>query len=158
RGGEQVGRVAVLLALRNQDIDRAVKIATELAEKSKDYRDYHLLAQVYWTAKKKDEVEAPLRKAVELAEQNPETWATLILYLGRLGRREDAEKAIDQAKEKLPKETRQLGVAQCYDALGRPLEAKKQYEAALKEKPDDLTTLRSVYSFYLWSGQFNEAK
>jgi tetratricopeptide (TPR) repeat protein len=153
-------RLAVAVSLRNQDPARAVQLALQtVAANSKDYRDYLWLGRVMTAAGRPTaEAEKYLRRAVELADDVPETWLALVRYLAGANHNEEAEKVIDQARSRLPKEKTALALAQCYEAIGRRDRADHEYQAALSAQPNDGPVLRAVASYYLRTGRTAEAE
>jgi len=144
-------RMASELSLRLGDIDRALEIAGQVAEKSNDYRDHLWLAQVLegvgLRAKSDEradesesalrEAEETLRHAVELARAAPETWAALASFFVRTEQTDKVESVIAQLRHKVPAEKVPVVLARCYEAIGKPEEAQKQCGAALSAAPKD---------------------
>src|SRR5262249_16516947 len=153
-------KLAADISLRKRDPARAVKLALEAVPKdSKDYRDYLWLGQVLAASgQRASEAEQPLRRALELADQMPETWVSLLQYLANRGRNQDAEALLDQARTRLPAERAPLVLALCHEALGQTDRARTQYQAAVTQQPNDASVLRNAATFYLRWGQFEAAE
>ena len=158
-----LGRMESELRLRAEDMDGALDAAREAAKDSEDYRDHLWLGQVLsimglraeadgQSDESQDvlaEAEKALRHAVELADRTPQTWVTLVHFLGRTGQLEEAEEAIAEAGKRLPADEAPVALAECYLAVGKPAEAEKQYDAALATAPDDHRVLRRAAELYL---------
>jgi tetratricopeptide (TPR) repeat protein len=152
-------RLAVGLSLRAQDLTHAEELARKAAaDRPADFQDQIWLGQVLWSAGRKAEAEAPLRRAVGLAPDRPEAWMALVRYLALDGRKADAEAAIEQAQAALPAERSRLVLGLCYQIVGRHDRAEEVYRAELAAKPDDGPALRSLASFYLAVGRPADAE
>src|SRR5262249_43317986 len=82
----------------------------------------------------------------------------LIEYLISRNQREQAEAEIHNAQARLGAERAPLAVAQCYEALGRPDQARAWYQKALAAQPADVAVLRSAARFALRTRQLAEAE
>jgi tetratricopeptide (TPR) repeat protein len=153
-------RLAVAVSLQNQDPARAVQLALQTVDAdSKDYRDYLWLGRVLAAAGRPTaEAEKQLRRAVELAADVPETWLALVQYLAGANLKEEADKVIDQARSRLPKDKAALALAQCYEASGRKDKADSEYHAALSAQPDAVPVLRAAASYYVRAGRGADAQ
>ncbi len=152
-------RLAADLSLRNQDLTRAVELASEaVSVDSKDYRDHLWLGQVLAASGKEPaRAEAELRKAVALAPQAPETWVALVRYLVFADQRGAAEKVLADATAQLPAVKLHLATGQCREALGDLEKAQAAYRAALAAQPEDIDVLRAGAAFCLRYGKFPDA-
>jgi tetratricopeptide (TPR) repeat protein len=148
-------RLAADISLRNQDPVRAVQLAQQaVSADSTDYRDHLWLGQILAASERRSvEAERRLRRAVELADNVPETWVALVQYLARTEQKQEAEAALHKARAKLPADQGPLALAQSYEALGHLDQAQEQYQAALTAKPNEVAVLRSVASFYVRAGR-----
>jgi tetratricopeptide (TPR) repeat protein len=155
-----LGRLAADVAQQRGDLGRALQIARDTlnTEATKDPRDLVWLGRLLAAANKPAEAEPKLRRAVELAPEEPETWVALAQFLAARKRRDDALAALGQAREKVPAGPRPLALARCYEALGETEQARKQYEEALKARPDDMPVIRTVTVFYLNAGRVQDAE
>jgi tetratricopeptide (TPR) repeat protein len=167
-------RLAVAVSLQSRDSNRAVGLALQAVhEDSKDYRDYLWLGQVLEAAEpaedvgrisnpsyrsKQDEAEKQFRRAVELAPQIPETWLALVRYLSAAQNGSEAEKVIEQARQHLSKESGMLTLAACFESIGRLDQARDHYHRALEANPGNPSIMRNVASFYLRTGQADDAE
>jgi len=144
-------QLAAEVALQNQNPGRAVEMAlTSVAADSKDYRDFLWLGQVLAASgQRRDEAEANLRKAIDLADGNSEPWVALVQFLSNAKNNEKALEEIDRAKSRLAPDRRPLALAQCYDAVGQIEDARKHFQEALANKPDDVVVLRALAGFYM---------
>jgi tetratricopeptide (TPR) repeat protein len=102
-----------------------------------------------------EQFEQNLRRAVELAEEVPETWVAYIEFVA--GRdKTKAEKAIEDARKalkKLPPEQLALVLAACYEAVGKLDLAVENYEQALTKLPKSAAVARLAAGFYLRNGK-----
>jgi tetratricopeptide (TPR) repeat protein len=144
-------RLAAEVSFRSgRDNERALALAKKaVADDPKSYRNHLWLAQVLWAVGQKVEAEPALRRALELADNVPETWVALVYYLARTGQREKAEATIREAQNKLPVDRATIALALCYEAIEDKDRARQLYEAALAAKPEDVAVMRSVSEFYL---------
>ena len=140
-------------AARRQALEMARKAVPDDA---KDYRDFLWLGQMAAFADQPAEAEKALRRACELNEKAPETWATLILFLAR----KDPKRAEDElatAKAKLAADQAPLALAPCHEALGMLEQAEKNYQAAVASNPEP-NGLRRLAGFYVRVGQATKAQ
>jgi tetratricopeptide (TPR) repeat protein/uncharacterized protein HemY len=108
----------------------------------------------------KAETEKSLQRALELAKADnvPEAWVTMILFLAGTGETKKAEEAIEQARNKIPANRRPLALAQAYEQMGRPELAEQNCEEALAAAPQDPAVARYVADFYLRKGEFPQSE
>jgi tetratricopeptide (TPR) repeat protein len=139
------------LALRAGNVTRALGIARTIPDTETDPAKLLLLARVRLVAREPAaRVEAPLRRAVEVAGDRPEAWVALVRLLATTDRKAEAEAEAERARARLG-DREKLALAQCYEAVGRAERARPLYEAAARERPDNLRTLREVMGFHLRS-------
>jgi cellulose synthase operon protein C len=153
-------------SLRAQDYGRAEDLAARAVKAAPaDYRNHIWLGQVLAASASRAEAdskrpeadarrgdaEKALRRAAELRPDAPEAWLVLVRYLASVQKRDAAEAAIREAQRRLPADRADLALASCYEAVGDDVEARGRYEAALKAKPDDVTTLNSAAVYELRS-------
>jgi cellulose synthase operon protein C len=161
-------RVRAEGALQEGDAGRAIEAARKaVPADSKDYRDHVWLGQllgVVCQQAKGDgdernaepllaEAEKELRQAVELDPKAADAWVALVRLLAKAGKNSKAEAAIVDAEKKIPPKDAPMALAPCYEALNKLDEAQKQYEAALKAAPTNVTVLRTVADFYRRTGK-----
>jgi cellulose synthase operon protein C len=153
-------RLAADISLRNDAPARAVELAQEaVSADSTDYRDHLWLGQILAASGRMPrDAEKHLRRAVELADQLPVTWVTLVRYLAFTDRNPEAEVVMAQAQRKLPPDKLSLALAECHEVLGHRDQANEQYQAAVKARPDDVLVLRSVAAHAMRAGRFQDAE
>jgi len=164
-------QLAAEVSLQVHHYDRALELARKAVQAdSKNYHDYVWLGQVLWIISQKGDIdpakrraaaeqaEPCLRRAVELAEHEPEAWVALIQHLARTGQTAKAESAIQQARAKIAKDKAKLALAECYASINNVDKAKELYEAALQDHPQDAVLLRASADFYLRLDRLREAE
>lgn len=148
------------------DIDRALNAARKATENSTNFRDFLWLGQLLESSgrqaaaagkadeaiKFRDEAEAALQKALELAPTSPDAWVSTVRFYVVTGQREKAERAVAQIPSKIGANDLPLTLAQCLEALGRGPEAQQQYQEALAAAPQDANVVRAAADFY-WRTQ-----
>lgn len=145
--------VAELALQAVDDKDRALVLAEKaVAAGSTDYRDHLWRGRMLWLSGRTREAEPAFRKALELADNVPDTWVALVQYLAATGRKDEARRTVERAEGKLPRDKAALALAQCYEAVERRDRARELYQAALAAGPDDVPTLQGVAGFCLRSG------
>jgi tetratricopeptide (TPR) repeat protein len=150
-------RTVAQFSLQSGDTGRALELARQsVSELSTNPADLIWLGQVEW-ANGKDAGPA-FRRAVALDGRSPEARLALIVYLARTGRKAEAEAALQEAEPALTGGRASLALAQGYEEVGHPERAEVIYTTVLKESPDDVTTLRSVATYYLRGGRPAEAQ
>src|SRR5262249_22827156 len=151
-------RLGAEVSLEARDYALALELGrTAVSANSKNYRDLIWLGRMLSAGGMQAEAEACLRRAVELDGTAADAWVPLVQFLANAGKSTEAEGALRQAQQKLPKEKSVLAIAQCYEAVGRTDEAKESYRAALAANPDDLSTLQVSANFFLRFGLQAEA-
>ena len=158
------------IKLQTGDLDGALELAVKVAADSDDYNDHLMLAEIraakaltpssaggpdpLQQAQMFDEVEQSLRRVVELANEIPGTWVSLIRFLARTGQIEKAEHALEQARGKIPADQLPFVLARCYEVMGRLEEAEQHCEEALAAAPQDPAIARYVADFYLRKSRY----
>jgi Tfp pilus assembly protein PilF len=151
-------QVAAELSLRGNRPELALEHARDaVSAQSTDYRDFLWLGQVYAAGGRWQEAEQNLRRAVDLGERRPEAWVSLVQFLAGRDRAE-AELVAEQARARLSGDQAPLALAQCQEALGHAEEARIQYLAALKAKPQDPLVLREVVNFLVRANRPREVE
>lgn len=155
RGNELL---VVELSLRSGNVARALDVATRfIPDSDADPRKLLLLSQIRRAAGEPvARVEAPIRRAVELAGDRPDGWVALVRLLATTGRREQAAAEADRARTLLG-DREKLALAQCFEVAGRIEQARPLYEAAAKDRPGDLRTLQEVLRFHVNLGDTEKA-
>src|SRR5262249_11274242 len=157
---DELKRLEVGIALRNHQGSSAVQRALELVNPdSNDYKDALWLGQVLKeSGQRPEQAERHLRRAVELGPSVPETWIALVDFLAFQHRLDQAEAEIVKAQSKLPRESADLPLGQCYEAVGKPDAARKHYMAAMTARPHDAVILRAFAGFCISDGKLSEAE
>ena len=123
---------SVVAAQRGQ-VDRALESARrEVEQRPKDPAAQRWLGQLLLSAEKTAEAEAALKKAVELAPDDPRTLGVMFSFYLHTKRPAEARKVLQQLakNEKLDKAQRALMLAQGYELLGDKDQANANYRAA----------------------------
>jgi tetratricopeptide (TPR) repeat protein len=106
------------------------------------------------------------RRAVELADGVPETWAALVAQLARAGRADDAKRAAAEAERKLSagmparpedRAERLLALGGLREMVGDLQPALAYYDAACELAPTELNPTRQRILFFQRSGQPDRA-
>jgi tetratricopeptide (TPR) repeat protein len=152
-------RLTSELYARNEDYARALELAEKaVAAGSTDPRDHTWLGRLRFLAGRRDEAEAPYRKAVELAGDDPGPVLALVEYLLAASRRADAQAVVaDREKKPAPAtpaaaRDRALLLARCHELIGQPDRAEAAYATARKAAPDDPALLRADAAFQVRRG------
>jgi tetratricopeptide (TPR) repeat protein len=155
-----LAKLAVEAMLRQGDLPGALKLARQAVRAdSKDYRDHLWLGRVLRVTRPPNvETEGEFHRAVELAENDPETWLAWVSYLAASGQKARAEQAIEEARRKLPPAVAPIVLARCLEYVGSRDKAEDQYRAALTARPDDTATLAVVGAFYAAGGKPEQAQ
>jgi tetratricopeptide (TPR) repeat protein len=116
------------------------------------------------------DAEVELRKAADLAKNDPNRWITLVRFMVFTRQLVKAEQDVRSAETNLPQAP--LALAQCCDLVGQGYEeantkdamkkwyaeAKKWYEKALAAQPDDLSIRYALTEFFRRTKQVSEAR
>ena len=122
-----------------------------------DYREYHWLGEMALLAGEAAEAETAFRKALELKDNAPEVWISLVVMLSRQDPKK-AEAELERARTKLSKEQAPMVLATCYEAIGKIREAAAEHQAIAAAKPGDATGLRNLAGFLLRAGDMAKAE
>lgn len=155
----EIRRLASEVSFRNHDYTRALELAEKaVAAGSSDYRDHVWLGQMRWLLGRRAEAEPPLRRAIELAGDDPSPTIALVHYLIASGKPAEADRAVAEAagRDSAPKEP--MALARCYEAIGRMEEAGALYQRAAEADPGDIATLRGLAAFLVRQGRSREAE
>ena len=85
-------------------------------------------------------------------------WVTLVQYLARTGRKDQARLTIEKAKNRLVGVQVPLVLAQCYAELGDLEQARSQFRAAQTNQPNSAAAMRAEASFALAIGAVDQAE
>jgi cellulose synthase operon protein C len=168
----ELGRQASDVSRRLGNIERAVDIARQAADQSKDWADHLWLGELQGVLGRQAmadqlpdrarecfrDAETSLRQAAELGPEAPETWVGLIRFLASTDQVAAARAMLDKAVKKIPAEKAALALGPCYEALGRLDEAAKQYQTILAKGPNDPRVLRTVAEFCIRANKPEEAE
>ncbi|MCI0459244.1 MAG: tetratricopeptide repeat protein [Gemmataceae bacterium] len=152
-------RISAELHLFKKDPSRALEFARKaVPSDSKDPRELLWLGHVLCASDKWADAEPVFRRAVAVGEKSPDTWITLVQYLVRTGRKDQARTVLTEIPRKLPAEQVPLALAQCHESLGEFDQAWRLYQEAEKARRDDLPVLRNLARFSLRVAQLPDAK
>jgi tetratricopeptide (TPR) repeat protein len=168
----ELGRMASEVSMRLQNVDRAMAIARQVAEQSKNWADHLWLGQILASQgsraeadnKAKEaqefyrEAEKALHRAVELSPETPEAWTGLIRFLALTDQKEQGQTMLAEAIKKLPAEKAPMALGPCYEILGHADEAAEQYQRILAQGGSDPLVLRQVAEFCLRTNKPLEAE
>jgi tetratricopeptide (TPR) repeat protein len=153
-----LGRLATNVALRNGEVDRALRLASvAVPESTREFRKLLWRAVVLNGANKPEEAEANLRRAVEQAPTEPAPYVALVQFLASRSKGSLAALVIKEATARLPAERLPLALAQCYEALGHLDKAREAYKEAVQTRPGDVAVMRAAASFALRDGRLADA-
>jgi tetratricopeptide (TPR) repeat protein len=159
--GTNIGRQLVFdFLLQGQDYKTATQIGKRVVQQdSKNYRDHLLQGQLLSAGGRLSaEAETAFRRAVALAERQPETWVALVRYLGSTGQFAKALEEIASAEPKLDADVRYVALASCHEVLGTLDEAEKMYRKAMAEQPRSARVHRTAADFFLRFGKVRDAE
>jgi tetratricopeptide (TPR) repeat protein len=157
--GDLARLAAEVSVVEGRDRERGLELAARaVPADSRDFRDHLWLGQVSLSAGQKDKAEAAFRRALALNEAAPETWVALVVFLAGAERRAEAAQELERARRVLAPAVAPLALAPGYEALDERQKAEEQYQALLKDRPDDPHLLRSAINFYLRGGQTPQAE
>jgi tetratricopeptide (TPR) repeat protein len=150
--------IAAELSLQSRDFTKALRLADKAAPAdTKDYRKLLWRGRTLWIAGEAKEAEKPFLQARDLEPTKPDAWVALVLYYINTDRKLEAGKTVAEAARRINAVDAPLALGQCYEALGNFEAAQPQFEAALRDHPDDLKVLRGVASFWLRHDQAPKA-
>ncbi len=146
-------RIAATVSMRLGDKDRAEYFASKMDERRDNVTARAAFAWMLDQGHEPEKAEEYLRTLVKEKPNDPNGWLTLISFLSIRRTPADVSSAIGQARREYKAERPELFLAQCY-WIGKELpNAKEAYKEAVKAKPDDLITLRSLVEFYEQTNQ-----
>ncbi|MFO0930588.1 MAG: tetratricopeptide repeat protein, partial [Gemmataceae bacterium] len=154
-----LGKLAVVVALRRGEEGQAIEMMRRaVREDTSDPKELVWMSQVLATARRPAEAEKILRQAIKSAGQEPGPWVALVQFLMTQGRADEAIQTIERAQAQIAADRRDLGVARCYDLVGKPREAMECYKRALAAGKDDPTIVKEVASAHLAANRPREAE
>ena len=155
----QLARLAAEMSLRREDRDDALNFARQAVQAdSVDPAEHLWLGQVLQTSGQTEPAETEFRRAIALDPQRSEPRVALVRLLASRKRTADAEAALTEAKKTLPPEVAPVALGLCLEAIGRPDQAKEQFQAAVAREPNNSGPRLTYASFLLRSGQFAETE
>ncbi len=134
------------------------RLESLIPKDSTSANDHLYYGQMLAAAGKSEQAESEMRRATELAPQQPETWLALVHFLVTNGRREEARKTVQESQIQLPEDRRTLAIAQGFEIVGDQQLAEQYYKSALDAAPKDPKTQRIVASYYVRTRQEELAK
>lgn len=156
---QELNRVELAASFQNEDYSHALELAERaVKDGSSDFRDYLWLARLRALVDPRADVEAPLRRAIELAGADPTPRVSLVQFLVARGRRAEAERAGAEAEAAITSDADLPTLAQCHLQLGRVDKALEIYGRAVAAAPDDPATLRGYAAFLLGLGRHRAAE
>ena len=154
-------KAATASLLEERDFQLALRRARSVvASNPGNYKAHLVLGQILSvgaTRQLASEAEKSLRRAVELAPNEPETWVALVQHLARAKKKDKAEESLRQAQEKLPKDKAPLATARCWEVLGDKNKAREIYDQVVAAQPGEPSILTLAADFYLRAGFRNDA-
>ncbi len=169
----ELDRLAADVAFRTHDENRAIELARRAVTSRPDSAaDQTWLGQLLAAAarqaeqeqqtdlaqKRRLEAEKALVRAVELAPNEADGRIALILALTSWGRVDEARARTRDAESIFKGPTGELALAQCYEAIGLPVQAEAKYTQILQERPDDVAGLQAAAISALRAGKIREAE
>ncbi|MFN0198539.1 MAG: tetratricopeptide repeat protein [Planctomycetaceae bacterium] len=145
----ELARLGWRIAWERQQFDQALGLAVNVANDTANYRDHIWVSQLRQArGMPSAEVEQPLRDAIKLAPDAPEVWLTLIGFLVREKRLEEAGVAIEQARTALPQSVLHDTLGRCYELVEKYELAEEQYRQSVAEEPKNVARLIRVCDFF----------
>lgn len=155
---QALGKLATEVSIGLEDFDRALDLARKATSGSEKLEDVLWMGRVFEILKRTEEAEKSLRHAVEIAPHEAAPRVELIQFLVRNRRMEDAERELAAVEKEIDAEKEPLGVAHCYESLGKLDEAEKRYDDAVARTPDDPVVVRGVADFYVRHNRMDKAQ
>lgn len=145
----KVSALGAEISLAQQDAPRALLLAKRaVPADSRDYRELQWLAWVLDMAGAAKDAETTLRRALDVARHNPDTWVALIHHLARTGQAAAADVVLNEARVKLHADRRDLAIARALEVLGRLDQAESLFVKCASDRPHDFIALEQAASFY----------
>jgi tetratricopeptide (TPR) repeat protein len=164
------------VSFKQDKSDRALELAKKAVQDQPNNPLAHLwLGELWWALEKVQNAVDEFHRAEALADKRPDVWLAVVFHWVHAGKsvpaaadqfKIKAEAALEKARAEIPPEQAPLALGRCYEMMASLDKAKEQYwvdkakeqfEAALKAKPADVATLRSVATFLLQTGKSEEA-
>lgn len=146
------------------EIDRLAPPYDENNRRSVDPRVQHLRGVLLAAVGDDEAALAAFRLAVRLDTDNtPDVWTALVSHLVRLGKLDDARRAVEQGEERLranPKTNRAnllVALAGCYELIEDLTRADARYREAIQAAPAELNPNRELILYLMRTGRAPEA-
>jgi tetratricopeptide (TPR) repeat protein len=153
-------------ARRKQALEKALEV---VHAGSGSYRDHLWLGQLAWMAGEPQEAEKALRKARDMAPEEPSTWVALVSLLAQVARMagepREAEKALRKARKEVAKAEKVLkkgpdllALMACYEIVGQNEDAEKVAGLALREHPGEPGMMWEAAASHTRQGRVEQAE
>jgi tetratricopeptide (TPR) repeat protein len=145
---------SALNAIRRQEFNRGIALARTLfPDNARSATDHLLFGRVLMAADSIKEATEELRRVVELAPSEPDSWLSYVEVLVKDRRLDEARSAIQTAAKALPPERSGLVLAQCYAMVGDKARAESLIHQSIdKKQPVDANTLQLAARFFMRQG------
>ena len=140
-------------AMQLGNLGRALQLAQDFARKSDRYEEHVWLAQLLTMLERPTEAEASLRRAIELAPDEPGPWLAIVNNYVKSGQREEAVKAMEDGQKEIAESQREIFAAKCYEMLGERGRAEASYRDAIASSPGNVDARMALISFLLRRGR-----
>jgi tetratricopeptide (TPR) repeat protein len=165
---EDLERFRAIFEMLNRIIPRSERPTIDRIAPATSLDSRILLLRGSLLAAIRDDAEAlkAFRRAIELAENNPETWESLIRQLVRTGDGTAAKQALTEAERKLLIAPQKTDIAQadllivlgeCHELCSDMKTAGLRYREAIRIAPKELKPNRQMVQYLLRIGQQGEA-
>ena len=165
---DDLERFRAIMYLLERDIPASERptIDRVAPEKSNDYRILMLRGALLTAIRADADALMAYRKAIECNDASPDAWTALVGNLVRLGKIDDAKRALAEAQIKLTslpasdpvvKGELTVALAGCHELTANPQTAEQMYRQAAQLAPDNLNLNRQLIQYLQRSGKGAEA-
>ncbi len=155
---DDVEKLAAVQALRSGDKTRAEQLANLAVKGDPAGFDIRLWqAEVLKALGKPDAAEDALRAATRQRPADQSAWLALLMLQLSRHKGADAAATVEQIRDKVQAENKELLLAHCYKALGNFPKAEESFRAAFRKAPNDANVQASAIAFYEQTGRADEA-
>lgn len=140
-GNTQVDSLAISLALKQNRLDEALRLARESLRRHSDDPMRHVwLANLLSLQGHQEEAENVFHEAAKRFPEDARIWNGLFALFVRSGQKEKARKVLAALPEEiaLPEDSREFVIAQGYEMLGELDDARAHYELAVAKMPKNI--------------------